>query len=101
MIVNTHGKQYIHSAFVEHTNLGKLLIINTTEKGLHPHTIISGYIDKDKYGVRFEYKYKAFVELLAENKEEENFLSKSMRFENTAKIRSMCCLFRLSTCIRI
>ena len=84
MIVKTHG-HYIRDAYLENTNLGKMLVIDTTEKGLHPHTIISGYLDKGKYGVCFKYKHGAFVELLAENSDDEHFLGRAMRFENHCK----------------
>lgn len=79
MQVNIKGK-VISSAAYEHTE-GKLpvLIINTHDKYVHYNCTCS-----DSKSIRFEYKYKSYVEIVAENDDEIKVL-KRIRFENHCK----------------
>lgn len=79
MKVNIKGKP-IDSAYYRHSD-GKLptLVINTRDKHVHYHCTNS-----DSNSIKFEYKYNAYVEVIAENSEECEILNR-IRFENHCK----------------
>jgi hypothetical protein len=79
MKVNIKGNT-ITSAAYEHFE-GKLpmLIINTKDRWVHWNCTFS-----DAASIKFEYKHKSYVEIIAENDSEVEVLSR-IRFENHCK----------------
>ncbi len=83
MQINIKGKT-ITSADYQHF-AGKLpmLMINTKNKYVHCNCILS-----DKKSIKFKYKHKSYVELIAENDVEAEVLNR-IRFENHCKNQTL------------
>lgn len=80
MIINIKKGKVITSAAFEHKE-GKLpaLIINTKDRWVHP-----SHTESATTWLRICYKYSTYVELLAENQDDELTLNR-LRFENHCK----------------
>ena len=79
MQVNIKGNTITSAAYEHFAGKLPMLIINTKDRWIHWSCTFS-----DSKSIKFEYKHKSYVELIAENDSDIEVLSR-IRFENHCK----------------